>query len=222
MPYTKKSRTKKTSRRRPYRRRPRRALIRKSPMPLKFATKLRYVDNFTLDGAASGFATVKVFNAGGLYDPDTSGGGHQPRGFDQLMAMFDHYVVIGSRITVDIAASSVESQNQICGVALRDGATVAAAPVDYLELGTVRSRQMTPANPRAKFTLNYSPKRFLGRSSVMSDSTLKGSVGANPTESAYFHIFTAGQNSSDPAACTVFVTVDYLAVFIEPKDVTGS
>lgn len=191
-------------------------------MPLSFATKLRYCDNFTLDGAAAGLATPYVFNAGGMYDPNVTSTGHQPRGFDQLIALYDHFVVIGSKITVDICASSTETQNQICGVALRDGATTDTDPNDYLEAGTVRSRQMTPANPRAKFTLNYSPKRFLGRSKIMSDPDLKGSSSGDPAESAYFHVFVAGQAGGNPAACTVFVTIDYLAVFIEPQDVAQS
>ena len=35
--------------------------------------------------------------ANGLYDPQVSTGGHQPRGFDEFMTTYDMYTVHGSR-----------------------------------------------------------------------------------------------------------------------------
>lgn len=208
--------------RRSRRRTNRKMVIRKSPMPLRFPTKLRYVENFTMDGAASGLADAYVFNAGGLYDPNITGVGHQPRGWDQLIAMYDHAVVIGSKITLTITHNSSGAVNEICGVALRDGSTVDTDPNDYLEGGTVRSGHITADKPTKMFTLGYSPKKFLGRSKPMADSTLKNSVSANPTESAFFHCFTAGLGGTNPAAVDCTAVIDYLCVFIEPKDVAQS
>lgn len=219
MPRRSRYRKKKTGRKS---RRSNRMVIRKSPMPLKFATKLRYVENFQVDPGASGLAGSYVFDAGGIYDPNVTSTGHQPRGFDQLMAMYDHYVVIGSQCTLTITASSSDNVNQIAGLALRDGPSTDTDPNDYLEAGTVRSGHLTNEMKTRVFKLGYSPKRFLGRSKPLADPDLKGSSSANPTESAYFHCFSAGLNSTNPSALDCTVVIDYLVVFIEPKDVAQS
>lgn len=208
--------------RRTYRRKNNQMVIRKSPMPLRFATKLRYVENFTIDPPATGIAGSYVFDAGGLYDPNITGTGHQPRGWDQLIAMYDHAVVIGSTCTATLTHNSGTNVNEICGMSLRDGQTVDADPNDYLEGGTVRSGHLTTQHPTKIFKLGYSPKKFLGISKPMASQQLKNSVNSNPTESAYYHIFSAGLNSTNPSEIDVTVVIDYLVVFIEPKDVAQS
>lgn len=215
-------RKKKTKSRARRRRRSNRMVIRKSPMPLRFPTKLRYVENFQIDAPASGFAGSYVFNAGGLYDPNETGVGHQPRGWDQLIAMYDHAVVIGSLCTMTVTHNSSGAINEICGLALLDGTTTKSDPNDYLEVGTVRSAHISADRPTKVFKLGYSPKKFLGRSKPMADSSLKNSSTANPSESAYFHCFTAGLGSTNPSAVDCTVVIDYLCVFIEPKDVAQS
>lgn len=213
---------KRYKKRRPRRRRTNQMVLRKSPMPLKFATKLRYVENFTMDAGAGGLAASYVFNAGGLYDPNTTGTGHQPRGWDQLIAMYDHAVVIGSKITFTITHNSSGTVNQICGLALRDGSSTDSDPNDYLESGTVRSGHISSQRVTRTFKLGYSPKRFLGRSKPLADSTLKNSVSGNPSESAYFHCFTAGLGGTNATRVDCTAVIDYLCVFIEPKDVAQS
>jgi hypothetical protein len=74
-----------------------RMIIYKAPIPNKFATKLRYSESVNIDPSLGGVPGVHVFNASSCYDPNTTGIGHQPRGFDQWMAMFDHFTVVGSR-----------------------------------------------------------------------------------------------------------------------------
>lgn len=197
----------------------------KSPMPMKFPTKLRYVESFTIDPAAAGLAAVHVFNAAGLYDPNTTATGHQPRGFDQLMAMYDHYVCVGSKMKLQISNDSTESSNQICGVALRDSSTTSSDPNDYQEGGTVRSTLLSSAggsHDTVSLALGYSPKKFLGISKPLSASELKGTVASNPAESAYYHVFAAGLVGTNPTTVTCTVTIDYLTVFVEPKVVAQS
>lgn len=214
----------KYKKKRPYRRR-RMAVVRKSPMPLKFCTKLRYSENFDIDPGAAGICGVQVFNAGGLFDPNVTGTGHQPRGFDQLIAMYDHFVVIGSKIDFKYAQRNASDYSQVVGVSLRDGSSAEADPNDYQELGTVRSALVgtdTNSSGRHHLSLTYSPKKFLGRSKPLSDPNLKGTVSADPAESAYFHCWCAPVQSANASAldCTAFI--DYIVVFIEPKDVAQS
>lgn len=225
MPYARKRK----NRKRPYRRRRRYRknyqVVRKSPMPLSFKTKLRYVEQLALNPGLAGTAAVNVFNAGGLYDPNTTGVGHQPRGFDQLMPLYDHYVVIGAKITATFATRASSLYPTMCGIALRDGSVVDTNPNDYLEGGSVVSGVISPDGTGKCIvtkSISYSPRRFLGRSKPMSDSQLKGSDSANPSEAGFFHVFCAPIQAVDEGPVDVLVRIDYIAVFIEPKDVAQS
>lgn len=201
------------------------ALVRKSPMPIKFCTKLRYSDYMLLDPGATGITGVNVFSANSLYDPDRTNAGHQPRGFDQLIQFYDHYTVIGAQITATFSMTDSNTYAQIAGVCLRDGVATDNDPNDYLEQGTVRSavvqKQSGGGNSKV-LTMRFSPKKFLGRSKPLADSQLKGSSSSSPSEEAFFHCFTAPMESVNAGAVSLYVVIDYIAVFTEPKDIAQS
>lgn len=196
----------------------------KAPMPNQFATKLRYQEAVSINPGI-GVAGVHVFSSNGLFDPNITGTGHQPRGFDQLMAMYDHYTVIGAKITCDFVEGA--SYDNHVWIAIKDSATVHANPTDYLEGRNVISRILphsgTGQSSVRTLTKTFSTRKFLGRSKVLADSELKGSSVANPTEQAYFHIGIAVVNSSaDESTQSVNVRIEYLVVFSEPKQPSQS
>jgi len=82
-----------------------------TPMPSTFPTRLRYFSVFTLNPGAAGSAGVQVFSANGLYDPDITSTGHQPRGFDQSSAMYKTFQVIKRMITVWFSRSFCAAPN---------------------------------------------------------------------------------------------------------------
>eukprot|EP01045_Picozoa_sp_COSAG04_P042478 COSAG04_NODE_13438_length_606_cov_0.792899_2_plen_75_part_01 len=63
------------------------------------STKLRYCDSIDLTPNSSTLSSF-AYLANGLFDPDTSLGGHQPRGFDGFMEVYKKFTVKGSRISV--------------------------------------------------------------------------------------------------------------------------
>lgn len=225
MPQSKRSyRIRKARRaRRKYNKRSNRLGFRKAPMPNKFATKLRYSEYSTLNTGAGGTAAAHVVKANGLYDPNYTGTGHQPRGFDQLMTMYDHFTVIGAKISVDWSTNSSASIGPLqVGISVKDSATTYSDGNDYAEGRNVVSRviRSTSASGNAGYmhlSKQFSTAKFLGRSKVLADPELKGSVSADPTEGAYFHIWCAPLSTNDEPALTIKYRVDYLVVFTEPK-----
>lgn len=228
MPYVRK--IKKTSRRpRRYRRKQRKMLsFTKAPIPNRFATKLRYVDWATIDPGVAGIAGVHVIKANGLYDPDFTGTGHQPRGFDQFMTMYDHFTVVGAKITVDISTGHGSSFSPLMfGIALKDTTTPFTDANDYMEGRNVVSRIVgatsTSGNANtAHLTKFFSTRKFLGRSKPLSDPQLKGNISSDPTELASFHIFVAPLASTDESLMTINYRIEYLTVFTEPKQPSQS
>ncbi len=64
-----------------------------------FDTELAYADYFSINPTTGAPATY-VFSCNGLYDPNITGTGHQPHGFDQLMQNYKNYQVLSSSIEV--------------------------------------------------------------------------------------------------------------------------
>lgn len=219
MPNVRKSKSTRRRRRRPRRR----AVIRRSPMPTTFLTKFKFQSTVSLDPTVGGLPDVHVFRANGMFDPNRTGVGHQPRGFDELMALYDHFTVIGSRIRVqfcyDTAASNAKAE---VALALRDSDVVGSTYNDYAESGYVKTKLLGfTSQPATTMTMSANPPKFLGRSKPMSDPQLKGSASADPAEQAFWHV-VAGGIDTDIGTLWANVEIEYLAVLSEPKNPTRS
>ena len=62
--------------------------------PLRKRATLRYVTTVSVDPPAAGINNHR-FNLGSVWDPDATGAGHQPQGFDDLAARYMDYTVLG-------------------------------------------------------------------------------------------------------------------------------
>lgn len=229
MPYARRSkrsfRKKRPSRRRRFSRK--NLVLSKAPIPNRFSTKLRYSESITVNPGIAGVAGVHVMNASSCYDPNTTSGGHQPRAFDEWMTMFDHFTVIGSKITAQFSVNGQSADRAIVlGVNLKDDGTVYTDKNDYMEGRNVSSKLIsggaTGDARTCTLTKFYSPKKFLGISKVMAGSVLRGNASSNPAENAYFHIWAAPTGTADLDPIAVQVVIDYLVVFTEPKNPSQS
>lgn len=194
----------------------------KGPLAHSLKSQLKYSDMYTLTSSTS--PSSQVFSLNGLFDPNITGVGHQPRGFDQLMLLYDHYVVIGA--SIDILFHNNDSNRGVsCFAMIRDSATAETSYVDCLEDSTRIVRQLgardgAGANTRMKFNIN--PNKFLTRSKPLSDPELKGSVSANPAEQCYLHMGHIAEDLVTGNTTSLTFTITYTAVFIEPKQPTIS
>lgn len=193
-------------------------------MPRTYTTKLRYSDIIQLN-AGAGLSGQRILVANGAYDPDTSAiEGHQPRGFDQLMPLYNHCTVLGSRITAWFS-SEESSLAQLVYLTLQGEDTTQLNPIDYLERQDCRTKVLTGRQGVGTCTLsmNYSTKGFFGRKDVLDDTSLRGDASNNPSEKAYFHLgCVAMDEASDPASINVCYNIDYIITFHEPNDVASS
>jgi len=224
------SRAKPRTRKRNYRRKTTRYRKRnmlsfsKAPVPNRFATKLRYVSErgLVVDPALAA-PGVYVVSANSLFDPNHTGAGHQPRGFDQFMTMYDHYTVVGCKITVTLSQTNDRAYDPSkFGIALKDAAPLSYSLNDYCEGRNVVSTMMpgkaaTNVGTTRTLSKTFSARKFLGVSKPLASSILRGSIVASPDEQAYFHIFNQSVFSTNTELVNVWFRVEYLVVFTEPK-----
>lgn len=183
----------------------------------------RYVDRVTL-APTLGAQAIHRFRANGMYDPDQTSTGHQPMFFDQMTALYDHFVVIASKIQVNFVLNECTS-GVICTLTLDDDTSTYTSnkPEAMVEGGRTAWGIGTP-DDRNQIILSrsFSPKRFLGRSKPLSDPELKGSSSGDPTEQAYYVVGVESTDGATPGNIRCWVEIDYVAVWIEPKEIGQS
>lgn len=199
-------------------------------------TKLRYAEDIDLNDTASGasslgattLVTDYIYRANGCFDPNTRVGGHQPRGFDELMSLYDHFVVVGAKMTCRITnASTVAPVGEPISLAIvvHDDNIEFNSYLDMMEHGYVKSSLVAhPEGSRATTTLSkgFSAKKFLGKTNVLDSDELKGSVNADPTEGAFFHIIASVPALSGAKDVRCQVVIDYIVALVEPKQPVAS
>lgn len=183
--------------------------------------RLTYFDSGSLT-VNVGLMASHVFAVNGLYDPNVTGVGHQPAGFDQMMVFFDHYVVTHAKATVtwfNVSANSAQ-------VALSLNSTV--TPVtDYTvlcETGYVTRdyvNQVGTVDNIKTMSLSCNVSKFQGVPVVRDDPELWGNAAANPVELSFFNL--SGWDIQGGSSTIRFtVLIEFEAWFIEPRKVSSS
>jgi len=192
-------------------------------MPDKKMVRLRYAEEVALNGLTQG-PIAHTFSANGAYDPNITGTGHQPNGFDQMMQFYNHHQVIKSKIFCKFPASTTGNViPAYMDVFLTDSGsrTISMSTIDFLEhsQGTGRGWQIgTERNyigQQSGITKYFDSAKFFDR--PRNDSSLLGSIGSNPAEQAYFEVAVAPIAGNNPDNVVLLVIIDYIVMFTEPK-----
>lgn len=200
-----------------------------SALPPKMSTTLRYVEAFALNPAVSSNAQY-VFSANGLWDPNITGVGHQPRGFDELMKFYGNYFVKGCKITISNASNGtpITSENIVvsCYPSLTNGATVsnvwdAIEPKGCSYYSYVPGQTITTSKPNYKLTNYVNVNKWMGQSTT-DDNTLKGDILGNPSSQLYWIINCFCDGGSDVTGHNFIVELEYYAEFTRNANLFAS
>lgn len=196
-----------------------------SPMPMRYLTKLRWSGRVELNGGFTQSA-VRVFSANGIAIPDALQPSIQPRGFDQLMPLYDHYTVLGSKITFDYANSD-NSNQQLITMTVQDNFNVQTDAREYMERGYGSTHRIAgtqnSGTGTGRLSLKCNPQKFLGLDNVLNEKDAQGSAITNPIEAVYYHLSVSDVNGNeDPDPIQGWVTIDYIVMFQEPRFVGAS
>jgi len=178
----------------------------------------------------AGLITSYFFTANGLFDPNITGTGHQPMGFDTMMTYYEQYTVMRSKISVTF----VNNGANVCrvGISLSPD-TTAAVTGDVVENGYVVMKTIDSAAGLSgagsgtricELNLNCDCASYFGRKTqreMLDDTSLSGTAAANPSEQVYFNILTwDGYYGTGATTIACDVVLEYDAVFWEPRKVS--
>jgi len=168
-----------------------------------------------------------------MFDPNITGTGHQPLGFDQMMLLYEQCTVVNSSIEVTFNVGAGLTVQ--CGVALFPDASALTDPKQLVENGLIKFFPLTSGSNtfqnqhmRTKVRLNCDVAKYFGRTRsvrmMLNDDNLYTTAAANPVEQVYYGV-VAWQISPDASTTTTIgfdVLLTYDVIYWEPRKLTES
>lgn len=218
-------------RRKPYQRkqwnvsqRPSRTVKTRDLIPQTFKTSLHYHQSIVLPSTTLLPTAFNNFSLNNPLDPDVTGTGHQPFGWDQFITLYNRYYVTGARMTATFCAPTKDNDTQetgpwLVGLTGSPEATFATQDADnWAEYPESDSSMLAPDVLSRQFKLTYDPIQ-VGIEKYDKNSTL-----TNTTFSRQFYgrpwIFNMGVTAATNVLCHVHI--EYDIEFTEPKALTRS
>jgi len=197
-------------------------VVRNLPLfGLRTRRKLPYYEAIVLVGPANSSATAQyIWSANGCFDPNITGAGHQPMGFDQMMLFYNHYTVVGSRIKTLIQNASGTNIAVYSSLMVSGSTSVSTDYINNIENGElVYTILSVPGASGANASLRTSVNcaKFQGLSNIMDDPDMRGDASSNPTEQLYYIVSVWNPASAAVASVLVNVELEFDVIFHEPK-----
>lgn len=204
------------------------SLLTKTPLfPIrKYVKSQLYYEDGIIRTTTVGGTAIYTFSANGLFDPNITGTGHQPIGFDQMMALYEHYTVIRSHIKVTFFNSSAEPA-RVAIYLSPDNITPSRTAI--MENGLIKTRMISGdtgagTHRQATIELTCDVPKYFGKSyqSILAETEMSGTIAANPAEQVYFVIAIWNPVGIDDANVGLDVVLSYDSMYWEPKKLASS
>ncbi len=187
---------------------------------------LKYCGEFDLGDAQLDAGHLVSCNS--MFDPDHSGIGHQPLGFDQWMTFYNHFEVRSSKVSFFIN-SAVSATTLGTYATLRLDANTTVDGIDTIseaiEQPSCTVKYIKPANAggRTVISKSWNAASEFGRHQL-GNSVMKGTSGASPTEQTYYRLKLTNSKNLTGLIDThhVVFIVTYTALLTERKDIAAS
>jgi len=189
----------------------------------KATRTIQYYSPGTVTSGA-GSAGAYVFSGNGAFDPDITGTGGQPMGFDQMMLYFNHYTVIRTRLRVVFQTNSTTLRATVA-VMISGSSTVTSVIENAMENGDIAFQVLEYAGAMggtATFTRTLNHGKFQGLRNLVDDPNMRGDAASNPTEQTYFHLMIWNPSSATTVSADFQVMLEYDTIFHEPRKSTLS
>lgn len=156
-----------------------------------------------------------VYRLNSLFDPDQSGVGGQPDGFDQWKALYGIYRVVAAKVKVSAVGNGANT-NGLLAVAPSDTAGGFNSAEEVAALRRAKGGTFSQTDP-AIIKSSYHMSQLLGRTdeAVLGDNECAALVTANPNASQYLVVAVETGNSATGQTMT-WVEITYYARMERP------
>lgn len=238
----------KKARRRP-KRLPRRSRIRRPirMFPKTALVELSYCDKVEVP-TRTGSAHPYIFKLNSLFDPDHTSTGHQPRGFDQWKTMYNKYCVIGATVLIEPLKASAYESFTLFSYVDDDTTTELYTVEDLRELRmpssktkyvTVQNDADVPVTGWRRIKHNVGMKKFFGLAKKTQMFHPSGVGQGDDDDDTFYQENYAADTDRDPLRKCYLklsaegvdggafnvkcrVTIKYMAVMYDPKEISSS
>lgn len=187
-------------------------------LPLRIKNVMRYSTTFevTIDVGGTALASIR---ANGLYDPEPGLGGHQPLYFDQLMALYNHYAVVKSRMKATVVGlTGIGGTCQVTQFIDDDSSPTTTALAIRERIGAKTRMYTTSQTDTPGWTFFNAQAAFGGN--VIDNDELHGDVVSDPVEQQVFHVYLSQGTPTN--TFQINIEVEYDTVWSELKSITAS
>jgi len=197
--------------------------------PPRFRTRVVYSEVALTLSSTAGSCNSYFFSCNGLFDPNTTGTGHQPMGFDQLMLSFEQYTVVASKVTFQCLNASAANIFQNVGAYLSPDTASIVVPSRLIENGNITWKTLMPIGligAAQSVSLNCNIPTYFGRPknprALLADTNLFGTVAANPLEQVYYGLICYDPTLVNATSVDFTVIIEYEVIFWEPRKLIQS
>lgn len=185
------------------------------PLSQKISTKLIYETGQigVTTTTSPGTFTISLND---MFDPQYAIGGHQPRGYDEMSAIYGEYRVLA--VKVNIYAQALSSGSHVIGYAI-DGSTTPPGDINsYMEARNKKFKLGTLDRPTI-ISCYTSIAKALGVDyrRIRTDDNYRSGIGASPARIPYFHIFFQNNDESTSSGYNVRATITFYTEFSHPN-----
>lgn len=153
-----------------------------APIAPRFITKLKYADEVQFS-TTTGVPVYQNWNINSVFDPDRTGTGHQPMGFDQLSAIYDRYRVFAVSWNIDVVGSTTGDIPRLT-VFPFDGAYTTTTRTTIMEIPRSYTKSSSFGDNKLSVRGRISLPRLRGQTSVeyKGDDSNAALCTANPAD----------------------------------------
>lgn len=202
---------------------PSKVFSRTAYVPDESFMKFSYTDNIQVV-SSTGVPQITYYAGNSLFDPDITGVGHQPLGYDQWSAFYSKYCVYGSKISVTVlnaSGTTAGTQNVECvllPISSNVSTSVISAMTDIEEMYeypycSMRAGNIVGGAPNLRLKGYMSTAKIDGvpKLKIPIDNAYSALIAANPANLWRWVIGLQSSDESDTVTTRLLIKVTYYA-----------
>jgi len=161
-----------------------------------------------------------------VYDPDLTGVGHQPLGFDQISPLYNKYVVTAVQYVITLSNHSATDYADVA-VTLRPNSNAYVTMSTILETAYTTFAVLGPESGASNIKtirgrMTIAKIRGVSEEKVKNENDYSALVSTNPVNQPTIQIYVENQNQAAAITVHAAVSVVYTTQFYDRKALTGS